>query len=475
MSGHAPVRLLTTDWSRMDTFPFELLIQRASSDEPAEPLLCKGHLRVIPGLREVYDAVWRGRNVVAKVFSCRIGAGRRFQREWRGLCRLRERGVNAPEPLFYGRTQDGRWTIVVEKIADSTTALTALRNGRDRSEKLDLLIRVARELAAQHETGVFQKDFHLGNFLCRKERLFSLDPAQMRFLPGPVGRRRSVSQLALLARSLPETDNESVTKLYEEYFKARRWRFTESDEKLLRKESLAHRRNGIRNCLKKCMRTSRRYLRVRTSKHLAVFERAFYAGAEPLDFVEQIDELMAGGEILKNGNSTYVSRLTWNGRDIVVKRYNHKGLVHSLRHTIKKSRARQGWLHAHRLMMLNIPTPRAMAYIERRRRLLVWNCYLVTEYVEGPHFDDILRDEKVTQENRSAAAQGVVELLDKLAGYRITHGDLKHTNILIRKNGPVLTDLDGMRVHMWDWTCRRRQGKDLKSFRSRGQGSYGRL
>jgi len=445
----------------MDTFPFELLIQRASSDEPAEPLLCRGHLRVIPGSREVYDAVWRGRNVVAKVFSRRIGAGRRFKREWRGLCQLQSRGVNTPEPLFYGRTQDGRLAVVVEKMVDSPTVLDVFNGTREKAVWMDLLLRVCRELAMQHERGVLQKDLHLGNFLLAAERVLVLDPGQMRFFSHPVTRKRSISQLALLSCYLPADEVESISRLCKEYFSARRWRFEESDRAVFQKEIESHTRRMIRRQLRKCVRTNKRHLRIRAHGLAAVFERAFYAGAEPLDFVEQIDELMAGGEILKNGNTTYISRFAWNGRDIVVKRYNHKGLVHSLRHTIKGSRARRCWLNGHRVMALNIPTPRPVAFIEERKGVFLWNSYLVTEFVDGPNLWTFLRNDNIAHQQKSAVIDQVINQFEMLRKYRISHGDTKHTNILITNKGPVLTDLDGMKVHKWSWTCNLGQAKDL--------------
>jgi serine/threonine protein kinase len=57
-----------------------------------------------------------------------------------------------------------------------------------------------------------------------------------------------------------------------------------------------------------------------------------------------------------------------------------------------------------------------------------------------------------------------MDLLNNLGQYRISHGDLKHSNILITDNGPVLTDLDGMKVHRWDWIHRARQTKDITRF-----------
>jgi len=67
-----------------------------------------------------------------------------------------------------------------------------------------------------------------------------------------------------------------------------------------------------------------------------VFNRAFCQEAKPFDFIEKIDALMDKGQIFKNGDTSYVSRLTWNDKDVVVKRYNHRGFIHSLRHTIKR-------------------------------------------------------------------------------------------------------------------------------------------
>jgi len=196
-----------------------------------------------------------------------------------------------------------------------------------------------------------------------------------------------------------------------------------------------------------------------------VFDRDFCQEAEPLDFVEQIDTLMDGGQILKNNDDTsYVSRIEWGGKDAVVKRYNRRGLIHSLRHTIKKSRARRGWLHTQQLGVLNIATPRSFAYVEQHKGLLLWESYLVTEYVLGQNLYRFLRNDNATEQQRSKAIQQVVELLGELGKYRISHGDLKHTNILITENGPVLTDLDAMKKHRWNWTYKIRRAKDLKRF-----------
>lgn len=368
---------------------------------------------------QVYNALWNSKSVIVKVFSHKISAKRHLKKEWQGLNLLQSRGLNAPQPLFYGQTENGQQAIVMEKIADSTTALDAIRKTPGETAKLNLLAHVCEELARQHNKGVLQKDLHLGNFLVSPvknstgripdaavekgkisngvsgDKVFVLDPRQMRFFSHQIPKEKSISQLASLGNCLPTSNTESIARVYKQYFRIRGWHFEKSDEALLQKQLIAHRKRAVKKWVKKCLRTTKRYLKIKTNNFLAVFDKSFCEGDKPLDLIKQIDALMDKGQILKNGHTSFVSRLRWNDKNIVVKRYNHKGFIHSLRHTIKKSRARRNWLHAHRLRELNITTPRPLAYIEQRKGLLVWKSYLVTEYIKGRNFSDFLRDEKV--------------------------------------------------------------------------------
>ncbi len=458
------MRCPRTTQNHMAEFPFQLVIKCSSPAEAKESLLCTSVLRSVPGRREVYEAQWNNKSVVAKVFSHKIRARRHLNREWRGLSRLQDRGLNSPKPLFYGRTEDGRWAVVLEKIVDSATAFDALNEITDKDKKLYLLIQVCKEMARQHSKGVLQKDLHLRNFLLAGDRIYALDPRQMAFFSAPLSRKRSVNNLAMLVGYVPAGDTASVGTICKEYFQSRGWDCGKPDEVLLQKQLAAHKKRVIRGGLKKCLRTNRRHLKIKDGQYAAECDRGFCSKTEMLDFIGQVDALMDAGLILKNGSTSSVSRLTWNSRDLVVKRYNHRGIAHSLRHTAKRSRACRAWLHGHRLEMLDIPTPKPLAYIEQRKAGLVWKSYLVTEYVEGRRLHDFLHDETVSQEQRRAATQAVMKLLERLWKYRITHGDLKHTNVLVTKNGPVLTDLDGMTVHRWKLLYKNKRTKDMERF-----------
>jgi tRNA A-37 threonylcarbamoyl transferase component Bud32 len=448
----------------MDEFPFQLIVKGTSLNKGKEFLLCTDLLRIVPGRRAIYDATWNDKSVVAKVFSHKIHARRHLRKEWRGLIQLQKLGLSSPRPLFTGRTEDRQWIIVLEKLAESATILDVLNDTTDKEKETDLLIRVYRELAKQHNKGVMQKDLHLGNFLLAGNKIYALDPSKMKFSRHQIPRKKSISQLALLLCCLPTSDITTTRLICKEYFEYRRWHFEKSDEVLLQKQMASYRRKGTKRALKKSLRTSGKYLKIQNKQFSAVFDKSFCREVKPLDFVGQLDTIMDGGQILKDGNTCYVSRLSFSGIDLVVKRYNNKGFLHSLRHTIKRSRARRGWLHGHRLRMLNIATPKPLVYIEQRKGLLVEKSYLITQYIEGQRLYDFLRDGNVVQERRSQVIQMLKTVLEKLAKYRITHGDLKHTNILITETGPVLTDLDGMTVHKSMLLYRSKRAKDIERF-----------
>ena len=307
---------------------------------------------------------------------------------------------------------------------------------------------------------------HLGNFLLSGDKIFAIDPGQMKFLSGQLTRKKSISQLASLAGCLQEDDKDSLTKLCREYARLRTWTFDTSEKVLFDKKIVSGRKKGIKRALKKSLRTSKRYLKIKTDDSIAVFNKSFCQSEEAFDFIRQIDAIMDKGHILKDGRTCYVSRLTWNSKDVVVKRYNNKGLIHSLRHTIKRPRAFRGWLHSHRLGMLNILTPKPLAYIENHRGPIIRKSYQVTEFVKGPNLYNFLRDDTVSVQQRSTVIDQLKKLLEQLGKHHISHGDLKHSNILITENGPVLTDLDAMKVHLWKWFFNIRKEKDALSFKT---------
>ncbi len=429
----------------MDECPFQLRVERLASPG-VEQLTCVALLRAVPGTRYVYDALWNDRPVIIKLFCRRFSARRHVRREWRGLKRLEERQLDAPKPLFCGRTPRG-WAVVTEKIENTCNARQLWDQCRTSQQKTDLLCRISRELAQQHGRGVIQTDMHLGNFLIRGAEVFILDPATMRFGSRELSRSRSIEQLAELTSIFDEEQAAAVENAVTEYARVRGWSWWPGDLPRLHAIRRRHRSRTIERALKKFLRSNKRHRAIRRGRWHGIAERAFLEAAGEQMLTARLDEAMQRGEIYKEGRTSFVSRTELGGFDVVVKRYNHKGLFHSLRHTLKGSRARQGWVHVNRLHLLDIPTPRPLAYIDEYRGPLLWRSYLVTEYLAGQSLHGVLRDPTLPEAQKQRWIQETVGLMDRLAGHGITHGDMKHTNILCSGNTVVLTDLDAMQVH----------------------------
>ncbi len=450
---------------KTNEFPFELSINCIFPEKKTISLSCTALLRSIPGRRQVYDAIWNDKKVIAKVFTHKLSNLRHAEREWKGLNILADRKINVPDPLFLGKTETGDWAVVTEKIIDSTTALEIFDQTRNLEKQLELLLKICRELANQHKAGVLQRDFHLGNFILADNKTYTLDPGQMQFFAREVRKNKSISNLAMLLLYLKENDANSKKIICIEYYSLRRWQYDNTEKQLIQKHTESQRNKGIRHGLKKCLRASKRFLLIKNNNTTSIFDKTFCDNNnKAIEFLHQIDTLMGNGRILKNGNTCFVSHFEWNNRNIVVKRYNHKNLFHSLRHSVMASRARKTWLCAQRLTMLGISTPKPLAFIEQHKSFVLWNSYIVTEYVEGQNLYYFRNDKNNSQDRQEAILKQIDELLDKMWRFHITHGDLKQSNILITQNGPFLTDLDSMKVHRFNLSYKLRQVKDVERF-----------
>ncbi len=140
--------------------------------------------------------------------------------------------------------------------------------------------------------------------------------------------------------------------------------------------------------------------------------------------------------ILKNSRTTAAlllqpPELPW---PVYVKCYNPKGCFFAIKYLLRRSRARRVWQMARDLRARDVPTPEALAFVERRRFGLLQAAYLVTRALPGAesldryvekHFPGWQPDEKrafigrLSEFLKAAHAQGMV------------HGDLKAKNILI--------------------------------------------
>ena len=265
-----------------------------------------------------------------------------------------------------------------------------------------------RTVGKMHARGISHGDLRLGNILVRHEenlwRFFFIDNERTRKF-GRLSfmyRLKNLVQLNMGPHGI--LSNTDRMRFFDEYL-AQNSMSREKGKALIaatlkKTARRLDKETRIRVGLKGSLRTNYSYLRVEAGDLTAVFVRSFCHEAEPLDFLGKIGALRKEEQILKDDRNCLVCRLKWNGRDIMVRQYKHKGFVFSLRDTAGKSPAKRDWLNGHRLRILNIPVPTALAFIERRKAGLVWESYFVSEYIEGHKLDDFARDNNVDRQEQ---------------------------------------------------------------------------
>ncbi len=423
-------------------------------------------IREVPGTRRIYMGTWQDQPVIVKVFCKRFSAGRHTMREWNAIQKLQSLQITTPEPLCYGRTDKGFGAIVTAMIPDAQDVFNLFAAETDHEKRIQLLSMVISQLAHLHIQGIVQEDLHLGNFLIASDRLYLLDPAQIHFHNEPVKIAKSFSQLAQLCANWPANQESDIEFFIRKYFAVRGLSFRPWLLDKILKMIRIWRIKMIRRRLKKSLRSSKRYIALKTGTYRGVFSRQLWTAKQAADLPGHIDLLMSHGKTLKIGNTCFVCLVEINGRPVVIKRYNHKGLVHSLRQTLQGSRARRCWLHGHRFDELRIPTPAPLAFIEKKRGAIIYCSYILNEFAEGVKLHEYLQDLSLLESDQAQMLERVEMILRHMEQYHITHGDLKPTNILITSRGPTLLDLDSVKVHRLSLLFRRARDKDLKRLSS---------
>ncbi len=147
--------------------------------------------------------------------------------------------------------------------------------------------------------------------------------------------------------------------------------------------------------------------------------------------------------LLKNDLATTLWLVPIEGRVFVVKRYNIKNFWYALKRGFTQSRAARNWRNALYLMDCGIPTPTPIAMIEKRWGPWRKTTYFINEYMPGADTHHQMTDQ-------------IHEILKKFHVHKISHGDMKLTNILVSNDQVLLLDLDSMRIHRIRNFCFRR-------------------
>ncbi|NJD35707.1 MAG: hypothetical protein FIA96_12900 [Betaproteobacteria bacterium] len=403
--------------------------------------------RILPGKRLTGSGAWLGRKVLAKLFIAARGSERHCQRECRGAETLATHGLPTPRLLASGLLSDGGHYVLYDYLDGSRCPDSA-----SLTELTPVFVQVGR----MHARGLVQKDAHLGNFLLKDDRLYVIDGDAVRESASPAD---CTENLALLFGQLqPHAETALRPALLQAYLSGNPG--VAIDEAQLAAAAAHAREARLADYLDKSLRDCSLFKSAHRGDRFFSTMRSEFGVVAPL--IHDPDAWLEKGVPLKRGRTATLARVELNGRQLVIKRYNIKGPGHALSRCWRPSRAWHSWLEGHRLGFLGIATPRPLALIEERAGPLRGKAWLITEYCNAENFANRFHDPEMEPAAPDLDAIGV--LLQQLVAARISHGDLKATNLLWCEGKPHLIDLDAVRQHANAAAFRRAWQKDSRRF-----------
>lgn len=441
--------------------PFKLTLK-----DHEEPVYCEQLVRIIPGKRMVLFGTWDNQPVVIKVFYEKGRASYHVKRELEGVDALLNANIPTPNLLFHGPAANKHVQVLLfERIFDAKSLDEIWQARNDNPDILELLSNVVVELATQHVLGITQQDLHFKNFLIKDEKIYTLDGASIQVSETILDKKESLNHLALFFSQLGVGAEKLQKELFRKYTSSRGWILKKADIRFFNTTMKKWYQQRWQNYERKLFRNCTPFARLNKVSAVIMYDRQ-YCSDEFFHLLIHPETIFTDPqtEDLKNGRSSTVVKVMINDKAFVVKRYNIKSVWHWLRRCLRATRAARSWRLAQLFRLFGIPTAKSVAFIENRFLGLRGTSYFIMEYVEGKNIGEYFADYQASDERFEKVAERTSVLLNNLAKLRVSHGDLKMTNILIHHEQPILLDLDGVIEHRSKNDTRRGYSSEVQRF-----------
>jgi tRNA A-37 threonylcarbamoyl transferase component Bud32 len=356
--------------------------------------------------------------------------------------------------------------LIYQAIEGSENAEDAYANAT-LSQRVVLVTGLMQTLAAHHQAGLLQTDLYLKNFLIHGDTLYTIDGDAIR-QPKRLSHMQALRNVAILLSNIDVIELEQHLPIWmQAYGEVRQWQTQPNLKQLKAMIDRARQRILTDYADKKVFRTCTDVQVNQTQAQFAAYAKAFFEVVTPLS-AAGLDALLNTSKPLKNGNTCTVGLAELQGKPVVIKRYNIKTIWHGLSRAFRTSRAAISWANAHRLQLLKMPTPTPVALLETYRFArfgvrLRGRAYFVSAYADLPDVAAYFA-QTTDKASRAEAVKQLTMLLYRLYLLKLSHGDMKASNIKMQDTTPMLIDLDSMQQHRWAYFAQQAHARDLRRF-----------
>jgi tRNA A-37 threonylcarbamoyl transferase component Bud32 len=374
--------------------------------------------------------------------------------EWFIAYQLQKRKLNIPKPL--GWMEKVHWGLVKESYYLSEAIGSGVSLIEDSSPLRDESIAagLAKTFKEIHDTGLFHKDLHAGNFLWDGGSFFLTDLHRSRILK-PLTLNQRLWNFAHLFHSLSSVwETGDQVKFLEEYFRAESISSKKRKEYLKKIHSWMDRlqKRQWKSRTKRCLKESTEFS-IEREEEVRYYRRRDYPMGRLKKVIEE--HLCIAKEmpmtLAKNSPQVTVSILGDGEKRVCLKHFLYPKRLSRLWERIRRSKGLKAWIAGNGLITRGIPSLKPFALVEKRDWLGLRESFFLMEASEtGQELDRYLFRGFRDLKGKRLFIKAFAQWLSHLHKMDLYHQDMKTCNVLVSENDPTwnfyLLDLDDVRL-----------------------------
>ncbi len=183
---------------------------------------------------------------------------------------------------------------------------------------------------------------------------------------------------------------------------------------------------------------------------------------EKLSYLELNTLIEKSDRIFKNDRTTTVVKIEQGGGSFVLKRYNARNQMHKIKRAFRQSRASRCWQMSYLFQRAGLNVSEPVLMFEKRFGPIRSEAYFLNNHLVGSELLSLLPE--MSNNDQIKVKKAIMDAFEKMQRNKISHGDMKASNLMWVNGGLFFIDLDASRKHLTSIGWKLAHKKDKKRF-----------